>query len=454
MAAAAMVQAHDPFGNPLSLQHEASAAAVADFIEGFLGYEPRILAVLGAAEHDQSLIVQACAAVLWMFSESPAGPPKARAHLARAARAGLPATERERQFAQAVVHWVAGEMHEALTLHDALAQRHPRDLASIKLGQYHAFNLGDSPSMLRLAWHARDAADDVAAWHGLVAFGFEQCHRLHEAERHARHALALKAHEPWAEHAIAHVMLTDGRFAEGRDFLARASAPWRGLTSFMRTHNFWHLALFHLELGDGTAALALYDQQVWGIDKSYSQDQVGAVSLLARLEWAGVDVGDRWQDLADHLTPRVSDQVQPFLDLQYLYGLARAGRPEAELLLTRIEDHAPQAQPASREAWQRVAVPAAHGLLLHARGLARPSAARWAEAAEALGSAVPQLARIGGSHAQRDLFEQLWVDALQRAGNAAAVLNLLQPLANAAPTSRRLAQRLREVSTALRLPPA
>ena len=419
-----------------------------DFIEGFLGYESRILAVLAAAEHDQSLIVQAYAAALWMFSESPAGPPKARAHLAaaaRAAQAGMPATERERQFAQAVAHWAAGELHEALALHDALAHLHPRDLASIKLGQYHAFNLGDSPTMLRLALHALPALLEQACLHGMLAFGWEQCHRLHEAEAAARKALAMQPAEPWAQHALAHVMLTDGRLAEGAAFLQGVSNGWQGLTSFMRSHNWWHLALFHIELGDDAAALRLYDEQVWGVDKSYSQDQVGAVSLLARLELAGVGVGERWADLATHLAGRVSDQVQPFLDLQYLYGLARAGRPEADTLLGHIETFAPQAPVAARIAWQRVAVPAARGLLAHARG-------QWADAAEQLTLALPRLAAIGGSHAQRDLFEQVHVDALQRAGQLAAVQNLLQSQANGQPRSERLRRRLHEVHAALKLP--
>ena len=450
--AAPMLDGLDPLGHAIRVQRPESVAALAGFVTGLLGYRRSVLDVLAAAAQDDSLIVQACAAALWMFSESPAGPPQAQAHLDRARRAGLPATPREQGFACAVSHWVAGDVAAAFALHERLAADHPRDLVSLKLGQYHAFNFGDSPGMLRLAWRARGAASDLACWQGMAAFGFEQCHRLHEAEHHARLALAIAAHEPWAEHALAHVMLTDGRFTEGRDFLQRASAPWRGLTSFMRTHNFWHLALFQLELGDDAAALALYDQEVWGVDKGYSQDQVGAVSLLARLELAGVDVGDRWQDLADHLTPRVSDQVQPFLDLQYLYGLARAGRPEAETMLANIRRHASQAPAASREAWQRVAAPAALGLCLHARGMARPAAARWAEAADALGSAMPRLARIGGSHAQRDLFEQLWVDAMQRAGDHAAVLNLLQPRANAAPQSRRLTRRLHSVSTRLQLP--
>jgi len=442
---AASVTATDPFGHPLTLQHAASAAALADFALGFLGYEPRILAVLAAAEHDDSPMVQACAAALWMFSESPAGPPRARAHLDRAARAALPATPREQQFAAAVAHWVAGEPRAAIAQHEALARAHPRDLVSIKLGQYHAFNLGDSPAMLRLALHALPAAQDLAALHGLLAFGYEQCHRLPEAEAHARCALAMRPAEPWAQHALAHVLLTEGRLAEGAAFLQRVSGGWAGLTSFMRTHQWWHLALFHIELGDDAAALRLYDEQVWGVDKTYSQDQVGAVSLLARLELAGVAVGDRWDALAPWLAPRVHDQVQPFLDLQYLYGLARAGRPEADALLAQIEQHAATAAADVRAAWQQVAVPAARGLQAHARG-------DWAAAAEQLTTALPRLVAIGGSHAQRDLFEQLAIDAMQRAGQLAGVQNLLQPQATAQPQSQRLRRRLHEVYAALGLP--
>ena len=440
-----MIIANDPFGNPITLQQAASADAVAGFVEGFLGYQPTLLAVLGAAEHDHSLIVQACAAALQLFSESPAGVPAARAHLALARRAGLPATDREQQFARAVAHWAEGELAQALALHEALARDHPRDLASIKLGQYHAFNLGDSPTMLRLALHALPAAPEVAALHGLLAFGWEQCHRLDRAEAAARRALAMRPDQPWAQHALAHVMLTDGRLAEGAAFLQSCSAGWQGLTSFMRCHNWWHLALFHLELGDDAAALQLYDSQVWGVDKRYSQDQVGAVSLLARLELAGVAVGERWAELADHLQGRVADQVQPFLDLQYLYGLARAGRPEADRLLAHIEAFAPVAPAASRAAWQQVAVPVARGLLAHARG-------DWAVAADQLTPALPRLMAIGGSHAQRGLFEQIQIDALQRSGQLAAVQNLLQPQANAQPQSRRLARRLHQAYAGLRLP--
>jgi hypothetical protein len=114
-------------------------------------------------------------------------------------------------------------------------------------------------------------------------------------------------------------------------------------------------------------------------------------------------------------------------------------------MLAAIEAHAPEAPLAQRAAWQQVAVPAARGLLAHARG-------RWAQAADGLTEALPRLALIGGSHAQRDLFEQLHIDALTRAGQLSAVQNLLQPRANAQPQSQRLKRRLHGVYAALGLP--
>lgn len=423
--------AHDLLGNPIDVAHTASVAAVNDFVGGFIASQARVVNILGAAAHDDSVIVQAYAAALHLFAESPAGPVNARPHLARAAASPHAASKRETLFARAVHAWCDADIGAAIALLEALLQAHPRDLAALKLAQYFHFNLGDAAAMLRLALASQAAAADVAYLHGMTAFGYEQCHRIREAEAAARRAIAMQADDPWAHHALAHVMLTEGRIAEGRAFMRDVSATWVGLNSFMETHNWWHLALFALDEGDAAAVLAIYDAHVWGVCKEYSQDQIGAVSLLARLELAGVEVGDRWQDVADYLAPRTHDQVLPFLDAQYLYGLARAGRPEADELMQAVEAFAPRAPALTRDAWQHVALPACRGLLAHARG-------DFARAAQALGDALPRLEAIGGSHAQRDLFEQVLIDALLRSGQKGRALALLQPRAAAAPQSVRL----------------
>jgi len=436
----------DSLGNPLSLTDPASVARVDDFVMGFIACEARAVDVLAAAQ-DTHPLVQAYCAALHMFAEARDAVANARPFIARAQSGVARATARERRFIAAVAAWVAGDITGAIRLHHEQAREFPRDLASLKLGQYHCFNTGDCPGMLRLALATLPAATDVPYVHGMAAFGYEQCHLLREAEASARRAIAMCRKEPWAHHGLAHVMLTEGRLSEGLAFMQDVSDSWTGLNSFMVTHNWWHVALFLIELGRDAEALAVYDEQVWGVDKAYSQDQIGAVSLLARFELAGIDVGERWQELADRLALRLDDHVLPFLDLQYLYGLARAGRPEADLLLHGIEAFAPQAPPSTRAAWERVCVPAARGLLAHAHG-------DHAGAIDGLGLALPRLIQIGGSHAQRDLFEQVYLDALVRCGTEATLAGaqgILQPQRNGQPESLRLRRQTAAVHEALGL---
>ncbi len=155
------------------------------------------------------------------------------------------------------------------------------------------------------------------------------------------------------------------------------------------------------------------------MEPSYSQEQVGAVSLLARMEIAGLDAGHRWQQLAEHLRPRARDTLQPFLTLQYLYGLARADLAEADQLMQAIEDKAQSADAFDRLVWRDVALPAARGVLAHARR-------NWADAARYLSIANPRLSEIGGSHAQRDLFGQILLDAHLKLGNWAIAERMLE----------------------------
>jgi hypothetical protein len=339
-------------------------------------------------------------------------------------------------------------MAQAIRLHQEQVQEHPRDLASLKLGQYHLFNIGNAPGMLKLALAALPAAQDVPYLHGMAAFGWEQCHLLRQAESAARRAIAMCEKEPWAQHALAHIMLTQGRLSEGLAFMQQVSPTWTALNSFMVTHNWWHLAVFALELGQSDEALRLYDQQVWGVVKDYTQDQIGAVSLLARLELAGVDVGERWQDVAGYLLARLNDQVLPFLDMQYLYGLARAGRSEAQTLMHNIETFATAAptpaQASARRVWQEVGLPASRGLLAHAQG-------DHETAVRQLGSVLPRLPEIGGSHAQRGLFEQIHLDALIRSGHWVGAQHLVQQGLNAQVESARLKRQAEQIYCALGL---
>ncbi|MEY2928048.1 MAG: hypothetical protein RL367_2525, partial [Pseudomonadota bacterium] len=202
--------------------------------------------------------------------------------------------------------------------------------------------------------------------------------------------------DPWAQHAIGHAIVAMGQPVEARAFLHSVSHSWDRCSSFMLTHNWWHLALLELELGNIGGALALFDERVWGVRKGHVQDQVNAISLLARLAMHGGRLGWRWDDVASHVEDRVTDRISPFLDLHYLIALINAGRDGAARRLT--------------DALQcdGVAGALAKGILFHANQ-------DYAQAAAVLAPVCPRLCDIGGSNIQRELFESIFIDSVNRA---------------------------------------
>jgi hypothetical protein len=412
--------AQDALGNEVSQASDTTLRGIDDFVTGFLGYEKKATNIIAAADGEpDSALANTYAGFIWMLLEADGATRMAGRYLKCAKAAAADANARELMLLTQLERWIANDIPAVQSIGDELVTRFPRDLTSVKLHQYFSFNRGDAANMLRIARVAEAENRDNAYLHGMLAFGYEQMHDLESAEREARLALKLKTKEPWAQHALAHVMLGTGRVAEGVEFLGEAQKTWVDLNSFMYTHNWWHKALFHISQGDNAAVFEAYDNHVWGIEPDLPQDQVGAVSLLARMEVAGMDVGNRWEDVANHMAGRAHDTTLPFLTLQYLYGLARAERAEADQLMQAIEHRAATSANWDRVVWQEVALPAARGVIAHARG-DHAAAARW------LSTANPRMTEIGGSHAQRDLFGQLLLDAHLKLGNWAIAQRMLE----------------------------
>jgi len=405
----------------------ANAAAIAalDFLTAeWLAFGNRLAEFIAIADKEESCaLLPVMAANLVLSMNSAEGQEAARRYLARAqalAKGGEEANDRESAWLAATAAWLAGETDRSLAIHEAMAADWPRDLLAGKLGQLHAFNRGDSEALLRIGERLFAANQDNRYVHAMYAFGLEECNRIDEAEAAARQALAIDRRDPWAHHAIAHCLEARGKMLEGVAFLQSMTDTWESCNSFMYTHNWWHLALFLIDLDRTDEALGLYDRRVWGVWKEFCEDQINAVSLLARLELRGVDVGERWADVALYLKPRLHEHFSPFLDLQYLYGLARAGEHSAVTeMLASLEERAENARAFEREAWADCAVPAAHGLAAYAKG-------DFAEAARLLGQAMPHLQPIGGSIAQRALFGAIHLDALMKSGWNDAALAILQ----------------------------
>ncbi len=100
-------------------------------------------------------------------------------------------------------------------------------------------------------------------------------------------------------------------------------------------------------------------------------------------------------------------------------GWRERSRPEAETLLDSVRDYAERAPPFTRTAWREVALPGCEGLYSYARG-------EFERAWHHLSVAVPRMAEAGGSHAQRDLFEQVLLDAALRSGRLPVAQHMLE----------------------------
>jgi hypothetical protein len=432
----------DPFGNYISTGAPDVHYALSQFAGAYLAYRKDGFVIVEMVDHyPEEPLLNAYMAMLMMFTESPEGPQLAAPYAEKACAARHLADPREQLNVDYAVAWVRDDGAGMEQIAQRVMDENPTDLVILKTHQYHMFNRGDAPAMLYAAKRAASVLPDNPHVLAMLAFGYEQCHLIPKAAAAARAALEIQPTEPWAQHALAHVYLTQGRISEGCAFLEERQSGWGQLNSFMVTHLYWHLALFYMSQGREADVLALYDAQIFSHDRHYSQDQIGAVSLLARMELAGQNVGGRWQDLAPYLQKRTADVVQPFLTVQYILGLAKAGCSEAQALQDTVENHARTAPPV----WRDVAVPLGQAMLAYAhRG--------YSECYRLLLSCLPLLANVGGSHAQRDLFEQILIDSAVKSGALVHAQQLLELRRQMDPENVPLNRLLASVYRKLRLP--
>jgi tetratricopeptide (TPR) repeat protein len=289
----------------------------------------------------------------------------------------------------------------------------------------------------------------------MLAFGLEENQRFQEAEAAGRKATEINRRDPWTHHAIAHVLYSQGRLDEGIAWTESVCDVWED--SGLYTHHWWHTALYYVDKEDFRKVLELYDTRIWGTDanKQTSLDLINAISLLMRLELAGVDVDNshpdnsavnpaysgnasRWEEIANSVTGRIHEHILSFYDLHYIYALARVGQDElVDQMLKSIQAYAQMTKPCVQKAWSEVTVPAAQGMVAYARG-------EWATAARLLELVLPRLHETGGSDAQRDLFEQIYLDCLIRTKEDNQARQLLEKRAaardNIPSTQRELAR--------------
>lgn len=240
-----------------------------------------------------------------------------------AARASTPI---EQRHVRAMRHLIDGNFTKAGKCWDDIASD-VRDFAAIRFAHDVYLHVGDDARRLRSSQRAFDSWKVGDPGWGFIAgqlsFAMEEVGLYAAARELAQNALDRDPLDLWARHSLAHLYETLDDSESAFKLLNRDQFVWAAQDG-LAVHIWWHLALRLIATGAYEEALTIYDRQ---IDSAMTPFRLcDMASLLRRLEFAGVDVGDRWDVVADRFSARSEWHTSGFLDLHAAITYSR--RPD------------------------------------------------------------------------------------------------------------------------------
>jgi tetratricopeptide (TPR) repeat protein len=322
---------------------------------------------------------------------------------------------RERALGAAARQLAEGDWHGGVRALDRVLVENPRDILALQVAHLVDFNRGDALNLRnRVArvlprWSATLPGYSYVL--GMHSFGLEECNQYAEAEKAGLRALELDPADCWAIHSVVHVLEMQGRIEEGVRFLQGREADWAGADNGFAFHNWWHLALFHLDNAGYDAALRIYDE-VLAQAHGMAMSRLDATSLLWRLQLEGVDVKERIAAVADAWQADLEAEAgfYAFNDFHAAMAFAGARREKALGRLRARMDSAAWEEGANAEMTRLVGCEAVDGVAAFGRR-------GFGEAVDKLLAVRDGASRFGGSHAQRDVITLTLVEAARAAGN-------------------------------------
>jgi tetratricopeptide (TPR) repeat protein len=402
----------------------ASADAVLAFdhaIDAYLSYRSDIMArmeALFAADPDCGM-AHVLKGYLLLLGYKSQLVPAARAAAQTAGPLLHLATSREQAHLQALTAWAEGDPDKAVAVWEAILRDHPHDILAFRLHHFINFWFGRPDVMLAtvlsVAKHWSDAMPGFNAILGCRCFALEESGHYIEAETAGREAIRRDPTDLWAAHGVAHVLEMTGRRREGMAWVDALQDGWSAANN-LKHHLWWHQAMYCLELGDTTRVLALYDTRFRDLSSPLVNavpdlyiDVQNAASMLFRLTRHGVDAGDRWTELADKAEARIGDCQSAFTLPHWMMALAATGREAAgQRMLQAMQDYA-QGPGINSRLVGDFAIPVSQAVLAHGNG-------QFAQSVALMRPVLGEMYRLGGSHAQQDVLEQLFLDAAMKAG--------------------------------------
>jgi hypothetical protein len=388
------------------------------------------------AESPELLMAYVLKAYLHLMGTELQGMPIARTALQAAQT--LPANDRERRHLEAIRHLVEGRWRAAGLVLEDLSIDYPRDALALQSGHQIDFFTGDSRMLRdRIARALAAWSRSVPGYHavlGMHAFGLEETGDYARAEAQGRLSVELEPRDGWGQHAVAHVMEMQGRRRDGIAWMRANPDAW-SRESFFAVHNWWHVALFHLGLDEVDEVLALFDGPIYGKASNIVLEMIDASALLWRLTLRGVDVGNRWNTVADNWEPIATAGNYAFNDMHAMMAFVGAGRHAAAEQIIETQRAAMESMGDNAQFTREVGHPATRAIKTFGEGDYR-------ETIRLLRPIRSYAHRFGGSHAQRDLIDLTLIEAASRADEdrLAAALLAERALAKGEPPLARVAR--------------
>ena len=323
----------------------------------------------------------------------------------------------EKSHVAALDALLANNWTEAAVQLDRHNMAFPHDILGLQAGHLMDFyranarNLRDRIARVLPRWS--EDQPGYANLLGMYAFGLEETGNYAQAEAIGREAVERDPLDCWAHHAVAHVLEMQGRAEDGVKWMVSREPHWSGDDNFFKVHNWWHKALYHLDLGQSDQVIQLYDARIGGEDSEVALDLVDASALLWRLHSEGHDVGDRWNKIADGWDNHADGKHYPYNDWHAVMAYMGAGRMDAvDRILAQY--HATEETRDETARWAKTTgLPLIEGFKAFWEG-------RYDAAVDVLHPARFVVNSFGGSHAQRDIIDWTLTEAAVRSGNSAA----------------------------------
>ncbi|BBN02244.1 hypothetical protein MPTK1_2g13850 [Marchantia polymorpha subsp. ruderalis] len=399
------------------------------------GRDKRVILQAADADNCCALACGLAAVYLWAPQKSTTLPPRALIYLTAAKENLVKASKYEELVVRALVAWIEHGSEDALARHFEVLESYPRDLLTLKRGQTLCFNMGRSADMLRLALKALPFNVERGYVFGMLAFALVEVGSIREGESAARMALTIEAQDIWAQHALCHALEYQCRFKEALTLMNISCSSWLTRCSFMREHNWWHVAACQLELGGRSAlktVLYIYDEHIWGSQRVIKNPQtyINALGLLLRME-IRVDssiVQERILQVVSSLKERAFEHQELLLDLLAIWAFGRADQPEEAIEMAESVKSKVLAVDVHKPSTMQCVISLAAALCECGRGNLKA-------VAEILGSTfyTGNLKVLGASNEQLDVFEDLWCISSLRAGHVTQVVEVAERLTREKP---------------------